>query len=50
MNEVTFSIELVNVLFNYLATKPYAEVSQLIAEIQKQAAAQAQKNGETVSE
>ena len=35
---VTLSVPLVNALLNYLSTRPFAEVYQLIQELQKQAA------------
>jgi hypothetical protein len=38
MNEsVTLSTQLVNAIFSYLTTRPYAEVYQMVAELQKQA-------------
>lgn len=44
MNEkdatVTLSVEFLNVLLNYLASKPFGEVHQFVAEIQRIAAAQ----------
>ena len=38
---VTLSVPLVNALLNYLSTRPFAEVYQLIQEVQKQSSAQA---------
>ena len=37
METVTLQSQLVNVILQYLATRPYNEVAALIAEIQKQA-------------
>jgi hypothetical protein len=37
METVTLQSQLVNVILQYLATRPYNEVVALIAEIQKQA-------------
>lgn len=42
MNELKLSVNLVNTILQYLATKPYQEVFQLVESIQKEAAAQAQ--------
>jgi hypothetical protein len=40
MKEITLTLDLVNALMNYIGTRPYAEVHQLIAEVQRQAAGQ----------
>ena len=37
MNEVKFSVELVNAILQYLGSRPFVEVAGLITEIQKQA-------------
>lgn len=37
MENITLQTQLVNVILQYLSTRPYNEVAQLIAEIQKQA-------------
>jgi hypothetical protein len=42
MNELKLSVNLVNTILQYLATKPYQEVFQLVESIQKEAAEQAQ--------
>jgi hypothetical protein len=42
MNELKLSTNLVNGILQYLATKPYQEVFQLVEAIQKEAAPQAQ--------
>ena len=36
-NKISLSIELVNGVLNYLATKPFAEVAPLIGKIQEEA-------------
>jgi hypothetical protein len=43
MNEIKLSTNLVNAILQYLGTKPYAEVFQLVEAIQKEA-----KNQQTV--
>ena len=40
MNEITLSTNLVNAILQYLGTKPYAEVFQLVEAIQKEAKTQ----------
>jgi len=40
MKEITLTLDLVNAVMNYLGTRPYGEVYQLIAEVQRQAAPQ----------
>lgn len=40
MNEIKFSTNLVNAVLQYLGTKPYADVFQLIEAIQKEAKTQ----------
>ena len=40
MNEIKFSTNLVNAILQYLGTKPYAEVYQLVEAIQKEAKTQ----------
>jgi hypothetical protein len=42
MKEITLTLDLVNALMQYIGTRPYAEVHQLIAEVQRQAAGQVQ--------
>jgi hypothetical protein len=42
MNELKLSTNLVNAILQYLATKPYQEVYQIVEAIQKEAAPQAQ--------
>ena len=42
MNELKLSTNLVNAILQYMATKPYQEVYQLVEAIQKEAAPQAQ--------
>ena len=37
MKEITLTTALVNTILQYLGTRPYQEVFQIIAEIQKQA-------------
>jgi len=37
MENITITTQLANAIVQYLATKPYAEVANLIAELQKQA-------------
>jgi hypothetical protein len=37
MKEATLSVQLVNAILQYLGTKPYAEVFQLVEAIQKEA-------------
>ena len=40
MNEIQLSTNLVNAILQYLGTKPYAEVYQLVEAIQKEAKTQ----------
>ena len=40
MKELTLPIELANAILQYLGTRPYQEVAQLIAQMQKAAQAQ----------
>ena len=40
MNEIKLSTNLVNAILQYLGTKPYAEVYQLVEAIQKEAKTQ----------
>jgi hypothetical protein len=42
MNELKLSTNLVNAILQYLATKPYQEVYQIVEAIQKEASPQAQ--------
>jgi len=37
MKEITLTLPLINTILQYLGTRPYQEVFQIIAEIQKQA-------------
>ena len=37
MEKVSLSVELVNGVLNYLASKPFSEVAQLISKIQEEA-------------
>ena len=37
MKEITLTTALINTILQYLGTRPYQEVFQIIAEIQKQA-------------
>ena len=37
MKEITLTTPLINTILQYLGTRPYQEVFQIIAEIQKQA-------------
>lgn len=39
-NKISLSIELVNGVLNYLATKPFAEVAPLISKLQAEAQGQ----------
>lgn len=41
MKDITLPIELANAVLQYLSTRPFAEVHQLIAAMQAQAAKQA---------
>jgi len=41
MEKLTLSTQLVNAVLQYLGTRPYTEVAQLIAGIQQEAQAQA---------
>lgn len=43
MNDIKLSTQLVNAILQYLGTKPYQEVFQLIEAIQKEAQAQTEK-------
>ena len=43
MENITLPTNLVNAILQYLASRPYGDVVQLIAEIQKEAASQAVK-------
>lgn len=45
-NKVTLSVDVVNAILNYLASKPYQEVFQLIQALQQDAS----KNNEEKSE
>jgi hypothetical protein len=47
MKQITLTLDLVNALMNYIGTRPYAEVHQLIAEVQRQAAPQVPVETET---
>jgi hypothetical protein len=40
MNEITLSTQLVNAILQYLGTRPYADVFQLVEAIQKEAKTQ----------
>ncbi len=42
MNEIKLSTNLVNAIMQYLGTRPYADVFQLVDAIQKEAKEQAQ--------
>ena len=46
MKELTLPIELANAILQYLGQRPYQEVAQLIAEMQKAAQAQSVKPDE----
>jgi hypothetical protein len=48
MEKIILSTQLVNAILQYLGTKPYTEVAQLIAGIQQEAQAQAQPSVEKV--
>ena len=48
MKEITLPIELANAILQYLGTRPYQEVAQLIAEMQKVAQAQPVKEAAEV--
>jgi hypothetical protein len=51
MNELKISTNLVNAIFQYLGSRPYAEVFQLVEAIQKEAKEQPVNNppqGETL--
>jgi len=48
MNEVKLSTQLVNAVLQYLGTRPYAEVFQLIEVIQKEAKDQKTEDIENV--
>jgi len=50
MKEITLTLDLVNALMQYIGTRPYAEVHQLIAEVQRQAAGQVQPQDEQVQD
>jgi hypothetical protein len=43
MENITLPTNLVNAILQYLASRPYGDVVQLISEIQKEAASQAVK-------
>jgi hypothetical protein len=47
MKEITLPIELANAILQYLGTRPYQEVAQLIAGMQQ--AAQAPRSDDSVS-
>jgi len=49
MEKLTLSIQLVNAILQYLGNQPYAQVSQLIDAIQKEAQAQTQQPVEKVT-
>ena len=40
MEKLTLSTQLINSILQYLGNQPYAQVAQLIAEVQKEAQAQ----------
>jgi len=44
MKEITLPIELANAILQYLGQRPYQEVAQLIAEMQKAAQESAKKD------
>jgi hypothetical protein len=44
MKDITLPIELANAILQYLGTRPYQEVAQLIAEMQKVAQESFQQN------
>jgi hypothetical protein len=48
MKELTLPIDLANAILQYLGQRPYQEVAQLIAEIQKAAQAQSVKDAAEV--
>jgi hypothetical protein len=47
MNEIKLSTNLVNAIMQYLGTRPYADVFQLVDAIQKEAKEQAQPPAST---
>ena len=50
MQELKLSVNLVNAILNYLGSRPYAEVANLIASVQQEAEKQAQENQEPKKE
>jgi hypothetical protein len=50
MKSIDLSSELVNAVLQYMASRPYGEVFQLIAAIQEQAAKQASSESDTPAE
>ena len=48
MKELTLPIELANAILQYLGTRPYQEVTQLIAQMQQAAQAQSVKDAAEV--
>lgn len=50
MKSIDLSIELVNAVLQYMASRPYNEVFQFIAAIQEQAAKQTSSESDTPAE
>jgi len=50
MNEIKLSTNLVNAILQYLGTRPYTEVFQIIEAIQKEAKAASEQSKDNVAE